>query len=172
LTEGDFRIKIEIIEGLKNMTIYKEFIEQIIYRRDAILSELIGKDGLNLKYKVKNVEGLIDLLDRIFYTIDFLQKEGLIECNKKSHNINDDLFGLPFGEDVKRVYPTMYLCDLWESAAGWQIKIKPGLIHFKQQGYLTDAQLKERNQFWLIIASVVLASFLTSLFTLFLPKIF
>ncbi len=57
------------------MTIHRQFIDQIIKKRDATLSELVGKDGLGIRTKATDVEELIDPLDQIFYTIDFLQKK-------------------------------------------------------------------------------------------------
>ncbi len=151
------------------MTVYEQFVDQIIIRRDAILSELLGKDGLNFKSQVKNVEELTDLLDRIFYTIDFLQKEGLIKVEEE-HNVNDDMFGLPFGADEKKIYSTWYLYDKWKNAAGWKIELRPGLIRFKQQGYKTDSQLKEQKQFWLTIGVALGASATTAILTALLTR--
>ena len=153
------------------MIIHKEFIDQIILRRDASLSELVvGKECLNLKNGIKDVGDLIDPLDRIFYTIEFLQNESLIECEKRGYSISDGLFDLPFSEEVNKVYPTMYLHDLWKDAAGWKIKIKPGLVHFKEQGYQTDNQLKEKKQFWLTIGVALGASALTAILTTLLTR--
>ena len=127
------------------MTIHKKFIDKIILRRDASLSELIGEEGLNLKSQVKDVGDLIDPLDQIFYTIEFLEKEGLIECEKRGYSVNDSLFGLPFDDDPQKIYQVMYLHDLWKTAAGWRIKMRPGLIHFKQQDYQTETQLEKEK---------------------------
>jgi hypothetical protein len=151
------------------MTIHKEFIDQIIFRREAVLGQLLGEDGLKLKSTAKNVDDLVDPLDRIFYTIDFLQKERLID-RESGYNVGTDLFGLPVGQDYEKVYATMHLYDLWKDAGSWKIKAKPGLVHFKQQGYQTDSQIKEKKQFWLTIAIALLASAVTAVLTAWLTK--
>lgn len=146
------------------MIIHKEFIDQIIFRREAVLGQLLGEEGLKLKATAKNVDDLVDPLDRIFYTIDFLQKEGLID-REHGYNIGTDLFGLPMGNDYEKVYATMHLYDTWKDAGSWKIKAKPGLVHFKQQGYQTDAQLREKKQFWLTIGVALGASAVTAILT-------
>ncbi len=69
------------------------------------------------------------------------------------------------GKDEEKIHATWYLYDKWKTAAGWNIKIKPGLIHFKNQGYKTDAQLREINQFWIAIFIALLASTATAMLT-------
>ena len=98
------------------MIVYKEFIDQIINKRETSLSELVGENGLNLKNKAKYVEDLIDSLDRIFYTIDFLKQEGLIEC-EKAYNIVDGLFGLPTN---KTIYTDEYIITLLKKVGLWE----------------------------------------------------
>jgi len=154
------------------MTIHKEFINQIIKQYNATLGDLIGNSGLNIAKNMKSVDELPDQLDRIFYTLDFLEKEGLIKVEKTSNNMNIDILELPLGADEGKIPGIIFYEERLKQSYSWSIKMKPGLIHFKQQRYRTDEQIKEDKQFWFAIGIVILASFLSALFTTYFPKIF
>lgn len=153
------------------MTIHKKFIDQIIKWRNTPLYNLIGNQGLNLKAQVKDVDELIDQLDQIFYTIEFLEREKLIECKRFSNNTIVAIFdGLSIGS-IDKIEAFHYIHDLLQkSAYSWNIEIKSGLIHFKQQGYLTDEQIRQKKQFWLTIGVALGASAVTAILTAILTK--
>ncbi len=153
------------------MTIHKEFINQIIKQYSATFGDLIGSRGLNIAKNMRSVDELPDELDRIFYTLDFLEKEELIKVEKTSNNTNIDILKLPLGVDEEKIPGIIFYGDKLEQNYSWNIEMKPGLIHFKQQGYQTDEQIKEDKQFWFAIGIAVLVSFLSALFATYLPKI-
>ncbi|PIU74939.1 MAG: hypothetical protein COS76_03425 [Candidatus Portnoybacteria bacterium CG06_land_8_20_14_3_00_39_12] len=154
------------------MTIHKEFIDQIIKQYSATLGDLISDRGLDITKSMKSVDELPDQLDKIFYTLEFLKKEGLIEIKETRSNTTPTIFQIPIGSDIEKIPAVIFYHEKLKQSYDWDIEIKPGLIHFKQQGYQTDGQIKEDKQFWLAIGIAVLASFLSALFTTYFPKIF
>ena len=154
------------------MTIHKKFIIQIIKQHSATLGDLISRRGLNISDGMQSVDELPDRLDKIFYTLEFLKKEGLIEIKEVHSTTIPDIFHLPIGKDEEKIPGLIYYHNKLKQVYDWNIEMKPGLIHYKGQRYQTDEQLKEDRQFWLAIAIAVLASFLSALFTTYFPKIF
>ena len=150
------------------MTIHKKFVDQIIKRKEGNLDDLLGKNGLDISSQAKTAEDLIDPLDQIIYTVEFLKEAGLIEFHA-DRNIHSTLFDKQFGDETK-IDALLYVHNWWKIAAGWKIEIKPGLIHYRQQGYQTDAQLKEKKQFRLTIEAALLASAATAILTAILAK--
>jgi len=149
------------------MTIHKKFVDQIIVKYSATLEDLIGKDGLNITKDMGSVDELPDQLNKIFYTLEFLRKEGLIDVKEISSNTKSSIFELPIGTSEEKISGVLFYYEKLKQIHGWNIKMKPELIHFKQQGYQTDNQLKEKwHQKWwgqiiiLIIGGLILAFFI------------
>jgi len=153
------------------MTIHKNFVDQIIKQRRATLGDLIGKRGLSISEHAKNVDFLPDQLDKIFYTLEFLEKEKLITVKEVSGNTIPDIFNIPTGSDLEKIPSVIYYSKKIKQSYDWVIETKAGLIHFSQQGYKTDECIREDRQFWLAIGIAVLASFLSALFTVYIQKI-
>jgi|SRR3989338_1567177 len=154
------------------MTIHKKLVEQIIKQYSATLGDLIGRRGLNISNGMQSVDELPDQLDKIFYTLEFLEKEGLIEVKKVYSTTIPDILQLPLGKDEKTIPGIIYYRQKLIQSYDDNIEMKPGLIRYKKQRYQTDEQLKEDRQFWLAIGIAVLASFLSSLFTVYFTRIF
>lgn len=153
------------------MTIHKEFVNQVIKQYRATLGDLIDAHGLNITKNMRTVDELPDQLDQIFYTLEFLRKEGLVEIKEIHSTTTPAIFGLPVGRNEEKIPGVMYYYEKIKQAHDWEIEMKPGLIHYKEQRYQTDEQLKGERQFWLAIGVAVLASFLSALFALYFPKI-
>lgn len=154
------------------MTIHKKIIIQIIKQHSATLGDLVGKQGLNISNDMQSIDELPDQLDKIFYTLEFLKNEGLIEITEVRSTTIPDILHLPTGKDEEKIPGLIYYRNKLKQVYDWNVEMKPGLIHYKGQRYQTDAQLKEKRQFCLAIGVAVLASFLSSLFTVYFPKIF
>lgn len=152
------------------MTVYKKLVDKIIELRSVRLGDLLGERGLDLKKSVTNADDLLEPLDRIFYTLEFLKIEGLINIKEISSNQSSDIFQVPVGDDENKVSGIVYYYDKLKESYGWNIEIKPGLIHFQQQGYQTDERLKQKKQFWLTIGVAISASAITAILTALLTK--
>ena len=85
------------------MTIHEKFVDQIIAQYSATLGDLIDEHGLNITKDMKSVDELPDQLDKIFYTLEFLRKEKLIEVKEVSNNTNLNIFKLPIGTDEGKI---------------------------------------------------------------------
>ena len=147
------------------MTIHKQLVVQITKKYSATIGALVGNDGLNIAGGLQSVDGLPDQLDKIFYTLEFLEKEGLIRIKKNDNTQHVDIFRLPFGNDADKIPALHYYHDKLKKAYSWDVEMLPGLLHFKQQGYQTDIQLEKRQQFRQGIFIAILASVLTALLT-------
>jgi hypothetical protein len=161
------------------MNIHKEFTNQIIIKRKAAIRDLItGERSLQLELLKPDSGKLIDELDRIFYTIDFLVRNKLIECTRHSNSSVITLFeGFSFDHKnvdrgVSQVHAIYFLQNkLNEGGAySWNIEMNPGLLAFVKNGYKTDEQLKERNNYLLVIGIAILSSTLTAILTALLTK--
>lgn len=150
------------------MNIHKELIKKIILRRDSPLAYILdGEDSLNLSKLKPNISLLFYELDRIFYTIDFLEKNSLIKITKLKQNLGNNFFdgfnwtsiALEQSHSLHYFYEKLRKEDM----LSWQIEALPGLITFKNNGYQTDEQLKEDRNFFVAITVAILSSVLTSL---------
>lgn len=146
------------------MTVHKKLIDKILQKRNAQLYDFLeGKGSLELPRE--KIAALIEEVDRIFYTLDFLQDQNLVEIKKAnptliSHRLfnglgseEDDIDGLIFYEAKLKI------------AMGWEIEVKPGLLAFRDNGYKTDEQQKRAHDFWLAIFVAILSSVLTAVAT-------
>lgn len=131
---------------INNMTIHKKFVDQIITQCSVTLEDLIGKHGLNITKDMKNVDELPDQLDKIFYTLEFLRKEGLIAVKEINSNTKSSIFELPTGTSEEKIPRVLFYYKKLKQTHDWNIEMKPGLIHFKQQGYQTDNQQREETK--------------------------
>lgn len=149
------------------MLLHKKFIDEIIKQRNATLGDIVEK-GMQLRNKSICAEDLIAPLDSIYFTLEFLRKEGFVEVNEKQNLSVPSLFKLPSSYDLEKINAVSFHCEEFNKRYDWNIKIRPGLINFREQGYKTDNQITEDKHFWLAIAVAVLASYLTALFTNYL----
>lgn len=161
------------------MNIHRQFINQVIIKRKAAIRDLItGEHSLNLEQLKPDFGNLIDELDRIFYTIDFLERNNLIKCIHRSNSSVVTLFN-EFSFDnknvdtgVTQVHAMHFLMGKLqeEGAYSWNIEMLPGLLAFVKNGYKTDEQLKERNNVFLAIGVALLSSALTAILAAWLTK--
>lgn len=156
------------------MYIHKNFINLIVIKRKAALCDLItGEDSIRLEDLKPNTSELIENLDKIFFTIDFLEKNNLIKCTKYSNNTILSIFdGFSFDQNAEKnnfsqVHSLMYLRDKLKESYSWNIEMQPGLMTFIKNRYRTDDKIKEINNIRLAVGVAVLSSFLTSILTSF-----
>lgn len=148
------------------MDIHKKFIDILLCERQGVLYDLIfdEKDGLGLTAMSNN---FFQQLDQILYTINHLEKLDLINIQKKSDGLFiGNLFdGYKPTEKEGEISALLYLQDKMEERKSWWIEINPGLFRYKSNGYRTDQERREYNNLLITMGSVILAAFLTGLFT-------
>lgn len=148
------------------MDIHKKFVDILLRERTGILYDLITdkKYGLGL---IPTLENFILQLDQILYTISYLEKLNLINIKKNSDGlfIKDFFDGYKPKKEKEDVPAIMYLMEKIEERKSWWIEVNPGLFRFRINGYMTDEEKREYKNRLLTIVSVILASFLTGLFT-------
>ena len=154
------------------MDVHTEFVNKIIIKRRSRLIDLLdGNDSLNLSALKPHFPLLWKPLDRVFYTLNLLEKEKLILVEKQARSFTVsflngfDLTTISSTEEAK--YTIHYFHDKLKEMSEWEIEALPGLFTFKNNGYKTDAQLREDKNFWLAILIAILSPILT----VFLPKI-
>jgi hypothetical protein len=153
------------------MDVHKEFINQILRKRKAALRDLIaGEASLDLESLKPNLGKLIDELDRIFYTIEFLEKENLIKLHTYNNSYPITLFNgfVPAMDDVES--SSYWFNKLEKHDYSLEIEMRPGLMAFKNNGFKTDEQIKERRNFWLPIFVGVGSAAITALLGALLSK--
>lgn len=165
------------------MYIHKKFINQIIIKRKSALCDLItGEDSIRLEELKPNTTKLIENLDKIFFTIDFLEKNNLITCKRYQNNtMVSVLKGFNFDKNAgknnfSQVHSLIYLQKKLEESYSWNIEMSPGLMTFVKSGYKTEDKIRERNNVLLAVGIAILSSVLTTLLSSFfdskLPNIF
>jgi len=154
------------------MNIHKNFVNQIIFKRKALVKELItGKDSLNLDSQ--RSDQLIISLDQILYTVDFLEKNKLIKCTPSQDNSPGTLFdGFHFDQrdekkGISQVYAVHFLeHKLYKEAFNsLKIEMNPGLLSFVNNKYKTDEQIRSSSNTYLAVAVAIVSSFLTAFLT-------
>ena len=156
------------------MKIHKEFVNLLKQKREAWVRDLLGEDGLkiivcNSNKCEKNLNSLDDL-DRIFYTLEFLERENLVTVTLQDYHViyqaEDCLKCQLEKSEIDHLFFTQ---DLFEKHYRKKIKIETSFFDFIDSGYKTDLQRERKINFWLVISiaigTAVLASFLTAYFT-------
>ncbi len=150
------------------MQIHKEFVDTILKRRMSYVDRLlVGDNSINLDKEI-DIKNRLNQLDRIAYTIEFLEKNGFIEVFKVGGLVNNGLFNFKVEElesEIENYFQASKLRDDFNVICGWRISSKPGLIVFRVNGYRTDEQLREDRTIKLTIGAALLASFATAVLT-------
>jgi len=164
------------------MDIHKKLIDQIIFKRKAALVDLItGERSLRLDKSRLDMDGFINELEHILYTIDFLEKHDFIKCVKHTHSNAGNLFNqfsfndLDHSDEnkgISQLHALHFLREKFtkEGVCNWNIEMKPGLYSFIKNGYVTDERKKERNNFRLAVWIAILSPFLTAVFSALMTR--
>jgi hypothetical protein len=152
------------------MKIHKQFINELIRQRNAGVSFLLGEKGLNIFQSGKNTLEMLDEIDSIIYTIEFLKKEDLIQVTNNSNTVvpNYAFFNeLRSPDDVHHLH---YTHEEFKKYYGMLLRVKPEIFRFKKRLYKTEKEIKDLKDLWLPIFIALLTAFFTAFFTAFLEK--
>ena len=147
-------------------------------KRTSFLDQLLkGDESLCLENLKPNLSALLNELDGIFYTLEFLEREKLISIIKNNRTVRVDLFN-GFSEfDAEKedhvIFGQIFYYDKLGKegyAMSWQIKMEPGLLVFKKNGYRTLEQIRSRRSFWLAIGVGVGSAAVTAILSALLTK--
>ena len=173
------------------MKINKEFINKILSFKEAYVYELIEdmyiltyrKDSVGPKIII-NSQSVYKQLEQIYYTINFLEEEGLIGIDN-SYCLNNKInFGVPTinpidfidkkGEPMDKyiVQRMDYIEEINKTYWNKKIIIRLELYDFVDNCYMTSEERKYLRDTWLPIIVAVIVSVLTALFTVLFNKHF
>jgi hypothetical protein len=155
------------------MQVHKKFIDKIIEKREATVRDLIeGEGSLRFEY-ISNVVRRLDQMDQVEYTINFLDKQNLIEVKKMKNSRTSDLFKFSFEALPKQKQgQAKYLSTHFnEGVMGWHIKVNPGIIAFANKGYRTDDDIRDDKNFRIAVGVSLLSAFITAIFTTYLGEL-
>lgn len=154
------------------MKINKKFIDLLLEKREAYVSELLDSKGLNyfVEKRVNNIvypkeynQKSLEPVEDILYTINFLIKEKLVEKTGQ-YSPAIPSFGKLSAIDFSRCeYAEKELKEIY----GLMLKAKLELFDYKERRYKTEKQKQERSALLLNILYLILAV----IFGYFLPKI-
>lgn len=154
------------------MKVNNKFIDILAEKKFLEVGEIIEEMNF-LKFEnntIKNLDKKYKILEQIFYTVYFLEKEKLIitEHNYKNTvgpniNMKDFVKKYKSGDIIFR--RLNYIDELIKEYWHRQIRITLNFYSFIDNKYKTDKQKGSQRNFWLAIGIAVLASILTGLST-------
>jgi len=157
---------------IKVMKINKKFIGILAEMKSAVIGNIIEEmNFLEIKDNtIQNPSEHYETLERILYTVWFLEKNKLIETvskqciNMPSFNFTNFLKGENYlSKNINHIYERIDYLDkdlikgLWQS----QIKITPKFYSFIDNNYKTDEQKEKLIHIWLPIGIAIFAPILT-----------
>ena len=154
------------------MKLHKKFIDELGLSRRILVGDVIKRLNI-LTFEgnsIKNLNENIGQLDEIFYTVDYLIKNELV--NEEAEylrsyvpdfdptNFIKDKDEDPFRSSRIHAIPR-YLQIYW----GKELLVLPEYFKMVENGYKTDKEKKEYWMFWLPIMIAIISAILTGLFT-------
>lgn len=170
-----------IISGIfsKNTKLDKQFLQILTRRKWGRVGDIITEMGF-LQFDgniIQNLHEEYKRVELICRTAYFLERHELVTVARHYAGgfiptFNPSKFDGAANEKDYLFERLEYINQLMKQYWDREVHIVPGFYSFVDNGFKTDEEIKEQRQFWLSIGIAVLASFLTALFTAFLPKIF
>ena len=159
------------------MKIHKKLVDLIASEKYTGMREILPMLG----FKVKN-NSIINIyqkeieLDSIFFTLEKLQKENLIEFDKFEDKPFDfpitSKFGDLEGPELANFGKLEFFNKYIKRYSGKYIFINPLLYSFINNGYRTEREKDAHKTFQLTIISIILSAFLTSFLTAYFTYYF
>ncbi len=168
------------------MKIHKQFVDTLVKMREATVYQILDKEGLGLIIPDIHHSGgfrfntsSLDEVDRICFTIDFLEREKLIDATKQpnGHAVPGLAYMFESVEemDLKHIWFTE---NLLKQNYGRDLTINLDIFNFIGKKrlwflrYKTDKQLERFWRFWLPVGIAILSSGLTAILTKLIDKKF
>lgn len=180
---------------MRKMNLHKKFIDQLSLMKVSTVGGVIEKIGLVHRGSRGDVVGVskkIEDIVQIFYTVDYLLENSLVEIvsirnNDQPDFIQDLIIDIFERSDNNEGVvntneennndesnPSSYIKAMphfIEKYWGMELLINPSYFKMIQNGYKTDLEKKESKNYklsiWVPVLVAVLVSFLTALFSYF-----
>lgn len=147
------------------MKIHRELVDLIFRKRNAIVLELLGGEGLGILPSHENDpptrRSTLNELDDIIYTLDFLKKEGLVEDDGTLHFSAPPEVGAVLKSDLKgegELEQYSFIQKWIEQNYNNRITIRTPLSDFIKRGYITVADRTEKNRLRQNVLLAILSS--------------
>jgi hypothetical protein len=160
------------------MNLEKKIVDNIILNRSITLGDLVNKDKGIINRDVLSYTDKIDALDTIFYSIEKLERNNLVEISKikNSSGKGSNYFKMIdkedyAGKDDKTIISRYHwFVEEVKNRYVWKITAKSGLIEYAGNSYKTIDEKKWDRQVCLSVGIAILSSILTGLVTLLISS--
>lgn len=154
------------------MKVNKDFIRILAEKKHGWVGHII-KDMDFLEFQgdvIQNLDKEYKKVEQIYYTVSFLEKEGLISVEVQNYGsgiptFNPMEFWSTAGKESKYLSDRMeFINEMNKSNWGKDISITPSFYDFVDSGFKTERQIKEKRDLWIPVVAALLAAFFTAVF--------
>jgi len=142
------------------MKINKEFVNKLSERKISEIGDIIKEMNFlkieNGSIMNLNEKRIYKKLEEIFYTVNFLKKEGFAVFEEYISKSSPDINISNFSEDLRKI---SYINELMKEYWYKNIKIGPFFYNFIENNYKTDTQKERKINFWLPIGIAIFGLF-------------
>ena len=156
------------------MKINKQFVEILAKKKHGWVGHIIqDMDFLTIKDGViQNIGKEYKRVEQIYYTVDFLVKEGLINIDTVNYGSGMPTFNptefwvVDSDKDLYVNERMTYIDEMNKSYWGKDISITPSFYSFIDNNFKTEKKIQEARNLWLPVAVAIISAFLTAIFSM------
>lgn len=148
----------------------KDIINVLLKNRSITFGDLFSKNrGLNIKEKFTTFPKIVKNLDKIYFLIDKLNKNGAVEIRKDVAGPTSDaksfFNGINVvcndGDEEITAHMMHWMVNYVEKTYNNEITVNNSLLEFIDNGYRTNEEKWWRRNMWLAVIVAILSSFLS-----------